>query len=79
MSLAEIRSRLLDLMREEKALYDSLLKKVVALGERAFAPERGGRERLPRTAPSNILAQPGSRTSSACGRSSGPSRRRGGW
>jgi heat-inducible transcriptional repressor len=39
MSLSEIRTRLLQLMTEEKALYDSLLKQVVALGERAFAPE----------------------------------------
>jgi heat-inducible transcriptional repressor len=41
MSLSAIRARLLDLMKEEKALYDSLLKKVVALGERAFAAEPG--------------------------------------
>jgi len=38
MSLESIRSRLIELMREEKALYDSLLKRVVALGELAFAP-----------------------------------------
>jgi heat-inducible transcriptional repressor len=37
LSLAEIHSRLLDLMKQERALYDSLLKSVVALGERAFA------------------------------------------
>jgi heat-inducible transcriptional repressor len=37
MNLSEIREHLLTLMREEKALYDSLLKRVVALGERAFA------------------------------------------
>jgi heat-inducible transcriptional repressor len=37
MPLATIRERLIALMKEEKALYDSLLKKVVALGERAFA------------------------------------------
>jgi heat-inducible transcriptional repressor len=35
--LGEIRSRLLELMREEKALYDSLLKAVVAVGREAFA------------------------------------------
>ena len=40
-TLAAIRARLLDLMKEEKALYDSLLKKVVALGERAFAVPEG--------------------------------------
>jgi heat-inducible transcriptional repressor len=39
MSLSAIRARLLELMTEEKALYDSLLQKVVALGERAFAAE----------------------------------------
>jgi heat-inducible transcriptional repressor len=39
MSLSEIRTCLLELMTEEKALYDSLLKQVVALGERAFAAE----------------------------------------
>jgi heat-inducible transcriptional repressor len=38
MPLSAIREKLLALMREEKALYDSLLKKVVSLGERAFAP-----------------------------------------
>jgi heat-inducible transcriptional repressor len=37
MALSAIREKLLALMREEKALYDSLLKKVVSLGERAFA------------------------------------------
>jgi heat-inducible transcriptional repressor len=37
MTLDAIRLRLLEMMREEAALYDSLLQKVVALGERAFA------------------------------------------
>ena len=37
MGLAAIRSRLLDMMGEEKALYDSLIRKVVSIGERAFA------------------------------------------
>jgi heat-inducible transcriptional repressor len=37
MALSAIRERLLALMREEKALYDSLLKKALNLGERAFA------------------------------------------
>jgi heat-inducible transcriptional repressor len=36
-TLGEIRARLLQLMSEEQALYDSLVQKVVALGERAFA------------------------------------------
>ena len=57
MTLAEIRLRLLDLMKEEKALYDSLLQKVVALGERAFSvPEGEASVYLDGTA--NILAQP---------------------
>jgi heat-inducible transcriptional repressor len=37
MVLSRIRERLLALMREEKALYDSLLRKALRLGERAFA------------------------------------------
>jgi heat-inducible transcriptional repressor len=38
MTLAAIRARLLEMMGEEVALYDSLLKRVVSVGERAFAP-----------------------------------------
>jgi heat-inducible transcriptional repressor len=38
LSLAEIRARLLDLMKEERVLYDSLLKSVIALSGPAFAP-----------------------------------------
>jgi heat-inducible transcriptional repressor len=41
MTLGEIRKHLLELMKEEKALYDSLLKKVLALGEQAFAAADG--------------------------------------
>lgn len=37
MTLDAIRGRLLELMREEKALYDSLLQKVISVGQRAFA------------------------------------------
>src|SRR5438093_12093082 len=37
LTLAAIRARLLEMMREEKALYDSLLKRVLSVGERAFA------------------------------------------
>jgi heat-inducible transcriptional repressor len=37
LDLAEIRARLLDLMTQEKALYDSLLKSVVSVGGLAFA------------------------------------------
>jgi heat-inducible transcriptional repressor len=39
--LGEIRAHLLELMKEEKALYDKLLQRVVALGERAFAVSQG--------------------------------------
>ena len=37
MTLHAIRMRLLELMRQEKAAYDSLLRNVIAVGERAFA------------------------------------------
>ena len=37
LSLSAIRGRLLDLMGQERTLYDSLLKSVIALGDRAFA------------------------------------------
>jgi len=37
MTLSAIKARLLDLMREEKTLYDTLLQNVVSVGERAFA------------------------------------------
>ena len=42
MTLSAIKARLLDLMHEEKTLYDSLLKNVVSVGERAFALEGDG-------------------------------------
>jgi heat-inducible transcriptional repressor len=41
MTLAAIRGRLLELMHEEKALYDSLLKNVLSVGERAFTGDEG--------------------------------------
>jgi heat-inducible transcriptional repressor len=57
MPLAEIRAHLLELMTEEKALYDSLLQRVIALGERAFAaPEPGASVYL--DGASNMLKQP---------------------
>jgi heat-inducible transcriptional repressor len=56
MTLADIRRRLLELMTEEKALYDSLLQKVVALGGRAFDVDTEGSVYLDGT--SNILACP---------------------
>jgi len=37
MTLQAIRVRLLELMREDRAAYDSLLRHVIAVGERAFA------------------------------------------
>lgn len=57
MTLTAIHARLLDLMKEEKALYDSLLQKVISVGQRAFAPEGDtGSVYLGRA--SNILDQP---------------------
>jgi len=57
MVLEAIRTRLLELMHEEKALYDSLLHRVVTLGELAFAPsEFEASVTLDGT--SNILSQP---------------------
>ena len=56
MTLASIRSRLLDLMGEEKALYDSLLQRVISVGNQAFAPEQD-RADLYLDGTSNILGQ----------------------
>jgi heat-inducible transcriptional repressor len=42
MTLATIRARLLDMMGEDAALYDLLLKRVVSVGERAFAATGDG-------------------------------------
>jgi heat-inducible transcriptional repressor len=42
MTLAAIKARLLELMRAEKSLYDSLLKNVIAVGDRAFALDGQG-------------------------------------
>jgi heat-inducible transcriptional repressor len=57
MTLAAIRARLLELMGEEKALYDSLLKRVVCVGERAFAAA-GDDVNVYLDGASNILEQP---------------------
>jgi heat-inducible transcriptional repressor len=57
MTLGDIRRRLLELMSEEKAQYDSLLQKVAALGGRAFAPE-GAEASVYLDGASNILARP---------------------
>jgi heat-inducible transcriptional repressor len=55
MSLADIRARLIELMGQEKALYDSLLRKVAALGGRAFEVATDASVYL--DGASNILAQ----------------------
>jgi heat-inducible transcriptional repressor len=57
MSLGDIRRRLLELMSEEKAQYDSLLQKVVALGGRAFEAD-GGEASVYLDGTSNIIARP---------------------
>ena len=57
MTLSAIREQLLALMQEEKALYDSLLKRVVALGERAFTVS-GDDASVYLDGASNILAHP---------------------
>jgi heat-inducible transcriptional repressor len=53
LDLAAIRARLLELMSQEKALYDSLLKSVVSVGGRAFAGQ--GEPDLYLDGTSNIL------------------------
>ncbi len=58
MALASIRKKLLALMRQEKALYDSLLKKVISLGERAFAPSSGAEASVSLDGTANILSHP---------------------
>jgi heat-inducible transcriptional repressor len=55
-TLDRIRARLLELMHEEKALYDSLLKRVVTLGGRAFEGEGAGDVFL--DGASNIVGRP---------------------
>ncbi len=55
MSLADIRTRLVELMREEKALYDALLQNVIALGQHAF--EVGGEANVYLDGTSNMLAR----------------------
>jgi len=57
MTLSAIREKLLALMKAEKALYDSLLKRVVALGERAFTVS-GDDASVYLDGASNILAHP---------------------
>ena len=54
LDLAAIRARLLELIKQEKALYDSLLKNVVSVGGLAFAAGRGSAD-LYLDGTSNIL------------------------
>jgi heat-inducible transcriptional repressor len=56
LALPTIRLRLLDLMQQEKALYDSLLKRAVSVGERAFSG--AGEPSVYLDGASNILRQP---------------------
>jgi heat-inducible transcriptional repressor len=58
MTLREIRSRLLDLMRQERTLYDSLLRRVVALGREALSYGDSDENRVYLDGTSNILDQP---------------------
>ena len=58
MTLSAIKARLLDLMSEEKTLYDSLLKNVISVGERAFALD-GHHASVYLDGTSHILAQRG--------------------
>jgi heat-inducible transcriptional repressor len=56
MNLLSIRARLLETMREEQALYDQLLKNVIAVAERAF--ETGASAGLYLDGTANILDKP---------------------
>ncbi|MBN2370898.1 MAG: heat-inducible transcription repressor HrcA [Vicinamibacteria bacterium] len=58
MTLQEIRSHLVDLMRQERTLYDSLLRRVVALGREALSAEESDENRVYLDGASNILDQP---------------------
>jgi len=57
MALAAIRGRLLHLMGEEKALYDTLIRRVVSIGERAFATDAEA-DSVYLDGTANILDQP---------------------
>jgi heat-inducible transcriptional repressor len=57
LTLAAIHAQLLDLMTQEKALYDTLLQKVVSVGQRAFAIA-GDTAGVYLGGTSNILDQP---------------------
>jgi heat-inducible transcriptional repressor len=57
MNLLAIRSRLIEMMREDKALYDSLLKRVISVADQAFAPE-GDSASVYLDGTSNIVGRP---------------------
>ena len=57
LTLSAIHAQLLELMTQEKALYDSLLQQVVSVGQRAFAVEAGTAS-VYLGGTSNILDQP---------------------
>jgi len=57
LTLDTVRQRLIEMMRHEKALYDSLLRKVIAVGKRAFAAVDDQSE-IYLDGTSNVLSQP---------------------
>jgi heat-inducible transcriptional repressor len=58
LNLLAIRARLLEMMQEEKALYDSLLARVIAVAERAFTPEPEDAGSVYLDGTSNIVGRP---------------------
>ena len=58
LNLLAIRARLLEMMQEEKALYDSLLSRAIAVAERAFSPEPQGGTSVYLDGTSNIVGRP---------------------
>jgi heat-inducible transcriptional repressor len=57
-SLLSIRSEIVELMKEEKALYDKLLRNAVLLCERSLEGEEGGAGEVYVDGTSNILTKP---------------------
>jgi heat-inducible transcriptional repressor len=57
-SLLAIRAEIVELMKEEKALYDQLLRNAVLLCERSLEGEEGGRGEVYVDGTSNILTKP---------------------
>jgi len=56
--LLAIRARLIEMMREEKALYDSLLKRVIAVADQAFTSEEEEGASVYLDGASNIVGRP---------------------